>query len=273
MKQRFFEKILHFGDFRLNWLENGGFMKRIFSVFIVCLIFQIGVSAQQSQTGNSPCPKISVTVSPEVINVLPAGDPLVYTASLENLPENSKIEYHWEVSAGRIVSGQGTPVIEVDVKDLNQNVTATVEIKGLPENCPNTVSETPAIAAGIVDNCLGGYGKVSRFAELVHLDNETIQLRQNPNLSIVFRLKFKGKPTSKQIDLRIARTVRQFAFRKALHNLDRVAFVIVEDKDEEYTTICYFPKGKEETYCDDCKIIKGAELDLSKFSKSKKPRR
>jgi hypothetical protein len=132
-------------------------MKRIFSAFVACLIFQIGVSAQQSKNGNSLCPKISVTVSPEVINDLATGNPLVFTAALENLPENSKIEYLWTVAAGRIISGQGTTSIGVDVEVLgNTNPTATVEIKGLPENCLNMVSQTPAIASGIVDNCIGG---------------------------------------------------------------------------------------------------------------------
>lgn len=109
--------------------------------------------------------------------------------------------------------------------------------------------------------------------ESVRLDSEIIQLRRDPNLSIVFRLRFKGKPTSKQIDSRIARIVRQFAFRKALNNLERIAFVILEDKDVEHTSICYFPKGKAETYCDDCKVIKGTDFNLSRLRKSKKPKR
>lgn len=244
-------------------------MKQIFLIFVACLTLPI---AARAQIENPLCPKISV-VGPASVIMAERGEPMTFRATVENLPENLKIEYLWTITAGKIISGQGTPVIEVEVKDLgNENVTANLEIKGLLENCAKTALETGPVSR-IIDNCLGGYGKVSRFTESVYLDNEIIQLHRNPNLSIVFHLKFKGKPTSKQIDLRIARIVRQFAFRKALKNLDRTAFVIVDDEDSEYTTICYLQVGSETDYCDECKVIKGANLILSKFLKSKKAKK
>ena len=242
-------------------------MKRVFLILTVFLLFQISAFAQ---TENLPCPKISVAGPSGVIDA-ESDSPATYTASVEN-SENLQIEYLWETTAGRIIAGQGTHTIELDVRDTgNLNITVTVEIKGLPETCPNTDSETQVVSKREPHNCLP-YGNVPKSGEFLKLDQLTIRLRQNPDISSVLRLYFKKNPTQKQINSRISRITKHFAFRKAAVLLDRVTFVIIEN-DDEYMRICYFPKDKEETYCDDCKIIKGADVDLSKLTKSKKPRK
>lgn len=243
-------------------------MKQIFLLFIACLTLQIAARAQEA--GNLPCPKISI-MGPAAAVYVENGEPMVFTVSLENKPENLKLEYVWNVTAGKIVEGQGTPTIEVDIKGLSsQSITATVEIKGLPENCLKTVSEMSWAKRKAVHNCQDGYdGKVSAEIKSFTLDQVTVQLGWESNISVVFRLYFAGKPTQKQINSRILSILKHFSSRKKLIQLDRITFVILENDPSEYTRICYFTKGQEETFCADCKVIKGLDVDISKFAKSK----
>lgn len=243
-------------------------MRRIFLIFIACLMFQIGVLGQAE---SPPCPKLSVTGSSSVIYA-DSGDTITFSVSVDNLPENLKIEYLWEVSAGKIASGQRTPVIKVDIKDLgNTNVTATVEIKGLPKNCPNAFSETQAISKG-EPLCLNTYKKVSQQDGFSEMEQVMIFLQQAPDVSVVFYLSFNGKPTQKQINYRILQMLKPFALRKRLGELNRITFIIGDDK-EEYTRICYFSEELEKLNLSGSNIIKGVNINLRKLSKSKKPKK
>lgn len=222
----------------------------------------------KSTGDNSFCPKISVVGGGQV--EADSGQPMVFKAEVENLPKDITLQYFWTLTAGEIISGQGTPTIKVDVGKLNnQSVTAAVEIKGLPGNCPNKFSETGSVSR-IVDSCLDGYGKISWKSELGYLDSEIIRLRRDADLSTVFKLKFIGKATQKEIDKRISRIANHFEFRKSLVELVRVTFIIIEN-DWEYTTICHYPLKNELIYGDEDKIIKGA--DVYRRLTEQKPRR
>ncbi|MDQ3800355.1 MAG: hypothetical protein M3384_12965 [Acidobacteriota bacterium] len=243
-------------------------MRQFFLIIICCLAFPINTYAQAE---NSPCPEISV-IGPSGIAAPTSGEPVTYTAKVENA-ENFQLEYLWEISAGEIISGQGTPSIELRARqDDPSNITVTVEIKGLPEGCPNVFSETQAVARCEPHNCRDTYGKVSLREEYFQMDQVMFQLRQYSGSSVVFYLSFRGKPTQRQINARILRMLEAFALRKKLDELGRIAFVVVAGK-EEYTRICYFSETQEKIDFNDGSVIKGADVDLKKLSKSKKPKR
>jgi hypothetical protein len=135
-------------------------MKLIFLTLIACLVLRLVALGQNE---NSACPKISV-VGPTSIIPSHALEPMFFTVSIEGKPENLKIEYAWIVSAGKILEGQGSKTIKVDVTGLvNQNVEARVEIKGLPEKCANTASETGVVARTIYDPL---YTLMGRYHEM-----------------------------------------------------------------------------------------------------------
>ena len=58
------------------------------------------------------------------------------------------LTYHWTVSAGTTVKGQGTSSIEVHTSNLaGKTVTATVEVGGMDPACSKTAScSTPVTA-------------------------------------------------------------------------------------------------------------------------------
>lgn len=57
-----------------------------------------------------------------------------FTAKAEGGSQSDTIKYTWKVSAGKIVEGQGTPIIKVDAEGARE-ITATVEIGGVCEEC------------------------------------------------------------------------------------------------------------------------------------------
>jgi hypothetical protein len=109
----------------------------IFSIIIV-LFFTVQYFAQ-----NSVCPSISVFGPKQLVK---SGETMTFTVDVKG--ENiDKIEYKWTVSNGTIISGQGTSaMIVATTEDMaGQTVTATIEIIGLPKNCPNLASATSEV--------------------------------------------------------------------------------------------------------------------------------
>ncbi len=111
-------------------------MKRITSI-LASFCGSLAIHAQN-------CPGISVF---PYIDEITAGDTLIFTATTTNLKVN--VSYHWAVSAGSIISGQGTARIYVNTKDASgMSITATVELGGLPEKCSTTASATSNVIPG-----------------------------------------------------------------------------------------------------------------------------
>jgi len=112
------------------------------------LIFLLSVCALRATAQanvNSECPEVFI-VGPA--SIVKPGNPWVYTAGLRTNGRAYAAEYLWTVSHGKIVNGQGTTRVEV-VHDQPEvgNLTVTVEVRGLPQGCLNTASESVAIDA------------------------------------------------------------------------------------------------------------------------------
>lgn len=90
------------------------------------------------------CPQLSVEPN---TYLLKAGDTLVFTVLAKYMKE--KVTYNWTISAGTIISGQGTRQIRVSTNDAaGMFITATAEINGLPATCTNVVSNTVEVTTG-----------------------------------------------------------------------------------------------------------------------------
>ena len=84
-----------------------------------------------------PCPTISVSCPSEV----EAKDAVTFEATVSGGPPDVTPTYQWSVTAGKIISGQGTPKITVDVSTLNhKGVTATVKVGGMDRACSTVAS-------------------------------------------------------------------------------------------------------------------------------------
>lgn len=85
-----------------------------------------------------PCPTVSVSCPSHT----DSKQPLVFEATVSGGYTDMKPTYTWSVTAGKIISGQGTTKITVDASNLaGQSITATVTVGGYDPHCTgNTAS-------------------------------------------------------------------------------------------------------------------------------------
>ena len=109
--------------------------------FILLLLSFLFAAITVTAQVNPQCPMISVNGP----SGMPApGQPLIFTVSVK--PTESKLTYKWTVSTGTIISGQGTETIRVKSNSSDAPIpTATVEVGGVPQECPNSATETAVI--------------------------------------------------------------------------------------------------------------------------------
>jgi hypothetical protein len=128
-----------------------------------------------------PCPTVNISCPTDQVQT---GTPATVSVSLSGGDPNASPTYNWSVSAGTISSGQGTPSITVDTTGLSgQNVTATVEIGGLPPECQRTASCSFSVATPLTPpECrkFDEYTDLKFNDEKARLDNFAIQLQQEP---------------------------------------------------------------------------------------------
>lgn len=84
-----------------------------------------------------PCPTVSVSCPA----VAESKQPIVFEAMVSGGYTDKKVTYTWSLTAGKIMSGQGTTKITVDASNLvGQSTTATVNASGYDPRCSGNVA-------------------------------------------------------------------------------------------------------------------------------------
>ncbi len=113
------------------------------SLSIALIVLCSNVAAQSKKVS---CPSPILTVPTRAVT---EGELVILQASLTGKSATTKVTYQWTISAGEIVSGQGTNAIQIKTDNLGgEYVTAMVEVKGLHASCPATKAESFAIKPG-----------------------------------------------------------------------------------------------------------------------------
>jgi hypothetical protein len=121
------------------------------------------------------CPNVSVTC-PEAGN---ENAPVTFTATISGGSPNITPGYNWTISAGRIISGQGTPSITVDTSGLaGQTVRASLDVSSFGTPCPASCSVSIPIMNK--PRKFDEYYDIARNDEKARLDNYAIQLQSEP---------------------------------------------------------------------------------------------
>jgi len=140
-------------------------------------------------TPPSPRPEFQTS---EIVNCYPvraSGDgyvlrrdsPLKFSAAFSLGKPDIPVTYLWTVSAGKIVVGQGQESVTVDVTEAKEKqVTAEVEVKGLPTDCQARASYTTVV--GVVPYKLSEFEENYSEALQANLDNLTVFLQRDPSL-------------------------------------------------------------------------------------------
>ena len=124
------------------------------------------------------CPVVRVWC-PDVVR---SGEEADFRAEVVGAGATFKPSFAWEVSAGTVTAGQGTPLIKVDTTGLGQPtlITATVEVDGLSPVCERKASCTTVIPQQIIGCGLDEYGNIKFDDEKARLDNFAIELQNDP---------------------------------------------------------------------------------------------
>jgi hypothetical protein len=121
------------------------------------------------------CPNVSIYCP----DVQQAGTPVTFTASVSGGTAGVTPVYNWNVSAGKIISGQGTATITVDTAGLaGQPITATVEVAGYNLECRAQCQA--AVPAPPNPTKFEEIGEIQRDDEKARLDLFAIELQNSP---------------------------------------------------------------------------------------------
>lgn len=128
------------------------------------------------------CPTVTVSCQDSVRE----GDNITFTADVRGDTQGASLSYNWTVSAGTIISGQGTSSITVSTNGLgNQSVTATVDVSGVPECNIASASCTTAVTVERREGRkIDEYGNIRFNDEKARLDNAAIALQAEPGADL-----------------------------------------------------------------------------------------
>lgn len=133
-----------------------------------------------------------------------------------------ELEYFWTVENGRIISGQGTVSITVQFNSA-MSITAAVEVKGLPENCPDMASATgiydPPPKAIVIDE----FPTSSRQLEKAKLNNLIAALKDDLT-TFVYILIYADENISRKKLKQKENEIRKYLSDKGA-STDRIAVV------------------------------------------------
>ncbi len=126
-----------------------------------------------------PPPPICPTVTVSCPEAGSENAPVTFTVAITGGTPNIIPGYNWTISAGKIISGQGTPSITVDTGGLaGQTVRASVDVTGFGTPCPASCS----VSIPIINKPrkFDEYYDIARNDEKARLDNYAIQLQSEP---------------------------------------------------------------------------------------------
>ena len=105
--------------------------------------------------------------------------PVVFKVKITGPIHTTKPEFKWTLSAGTILTGQGTDQIDVDTVGLGGlDLTVTVELLGAPSGCRASASRITQVkgAPFVCGLAFDQYGDIKFDDEKARLDNFAIQL-------------------------------------------------------------------------------------------------
>ncbi len=148
--------------------------------FLMIALLLTPVAAVCQDGAREVCPRVTVMCPTEMSE---QDNPLTFSAKVSGGDANAQFTFNWTLSAGTIISGQGTPMITVDTTGLGgQLVRATVEVGGVAESCAKSesceakVSPAPIMCRRPFDE----YGENRLIYEPARLDNFAIVLQAEP---------------------------------------------------------------------------------------------
>jgi hypothetical protein len=185
------------------------------------------------------CPSIQISC-PDKIN---PNQPVTFSATVAGGSANVARVYNWTVTAGKIISGEGTSTITVDTNGLaGQSVRATLTMGGYNTlNCTATciVQIPPELP---VCRKFDEFPAIARDDEKARLDNYAIELQNDPTSSgyVIVYPGQSGKPG--EVQAHITRAVDYLANSRGIDK-QRIITIIGPTRGELAIELWVCPQG------------------------------
>ena len=111
----------------------------IFISFLLLLTVD-GILSTAKNNVDITCPRVEVICARKECY----SSPFYFKVQISDRAPNQKVSYQWSITSGRIVNGQGTSSIKAVAND-SHNITATVEVQGLPAECGQAIASLSVI--------------------------------------------------------------------------------------------------------------------------------
>ena len=185
------------------------------------------------------CPKITVRGPAGIWEI---GDLLHFHAELDE-SNHKNLSYHWRVKGGALEKGQSTLTIKVrSPKSFEQIVTATLEVTGLPSNCPSIASETAGIAIEPTYTVLDEYSISARDINKPSLARLAKRLVEFPD-DYGYIIEYFPPATPRATTERKIRQIQ--AYLRSQGQPENEYKIVVAEAERTYTKIYSIPPGVE----------------------------
>lgn len=185
------------------------------------------------------CPNVSIAC-PDAVAL---GAPANFTVNLTGGTPGVTPSYNWSITAGTIISGQGTPSISVDTAGLaGQSITASVEVGGFDLRCPANC--TVQLPRKVTSTLTDFYPPIRLNDEKARLDNFAIQLQNEPSATGYIIVYGGRKATNAEKQKRIKRAQDYLIFTRGI-DAARIQTREGGMRDETTTELWIVPLGAD----------------------------
>jgi hypothetical protein len=185
------------------------------------------------------CPAVEI-VCPTYVGI---DQPLTFSSRLAGgVPANVNPVYNWTVSAGSIISGQGTDTIKVDTKGLaGQTVRASLSVGGYNLDCAADCGVSiplPKLTSRKYDE----FPDISRNDEKARLDNFGIELQNDPT-STAYVIVYPSRNGKRgEVQQHAGRVVEYLVNSRQLDK-SRIVTLVGPARDHLYVELWITPQG------------------------------
>lgn len=184
------------------------------------------------------CPNVGI-ICPDQVAL---NEPVTFTSTLTGGSGNvTPPTYHWTVSAGRIIDGQGTPSIRVDTTGLaGQALTATLSVAGYTLDC--TATCTVQFPVPVQCRKFDEFPAIAYNDEKARLDNYAIELQNDPGATayVIVYPGPRGRPG--EVQRQTTRIVDYLVNSRGI-NAQRIVTLVGPSRDELTVELWLCPQG------------------------------
>lgn len=185
------------------------------------------------------CPAIEISCPTDVA----VDQPLTFTSRYSGgTPANVTPVFNWTVSAGTIISGQGTDTIKVDTSGLaGQTVRASLSMGGYNLECSADCSVSMPLPK-LYTKKFDEFPDISRNDEKARLDNYGIELQNDPTAT-AYVIVYPGRSSKRgEVQHHASRVIDYLVNSRGLDQR-RIVTLVGPAKEELFVELWITPQG------------------------------